>query len=303
MTTFLLLLTGKGKAQNCTDTTYTGTATFYTTGSTSYCSSPFAPDSTHSAALNAAQYDTSATCGACILITGRNGSAIAVVNDLSFSAPANSMDLSADLIPIIDSLPEIAHIQWKYVGCPVTGNVQIMMDASNPYYAQVRVVNHRYPVRKLEYFDGNVYTVLPKRNDNYFIASTGLGNGPYSFRITDILGDTILETGIPLVNDSAIYGSHQFPLCSEPNAIAQLVNATSNIRVINDASGSNRFIIVNHTPNTVEYVVYDMLGRVIARGNAAGYGQQVVVTPAVGIYVVNYPHLQDGRLSQKVAVN
>jgi len=303
MAPILLTFFTTSKAQNCPDTTYTGTATFFTPGGTSMCSAPFASDTVYTVAMNLAQYDTAATCGACLLITGPGGSAVAVVSDLCNTCTANNLDLSADLQTVIDTAVRVTPIQWKYVGCPVTSNVQLEFDVSSAFYVELRVLNHRYAVKKLEYFSGTTYTALAKNNTNYFVATSGLGSGPFSFRITDVLGDTILETGIPLVNDSVINGSHQFPLCTQPNAIAELVNANSGMQIINDASKSNRFIIANHTLNSVDYIVYDILGRVIARGTAGSYAQQLVLTPSAGVYVVHYPHLEGGRFSQKVGVN
>ena len=39
-----------------------------------------------------------------------------------------------------------------------------------------------------------------------------MGAGPFTFRITDIYGQVIVEKDIPLVLDEIIEGENQFPL-------------------------------------------------------------------------------------------
>jgi expansin (peptidoglycan-binding protein) len=73
------------------------------------------------------------------------------------------------------------------------------------------VRNHKYPVAKLEYLnDNNEWIELPRKNYNYF-ESMEMGAGPFTFRITDIYGDVIVDRDIPMILDTDIKGSVQFP--------------------------------------------------------------------------------------------
>jgi expansin (peptidoglycan-binding protein) len=46
---------------------------------------------------------------------------------------------------------------------------------------------------------------------NYFVASSGIGPGPYTFRVTDMYGHVLTDTGIPLIERGVFYGAAQFP--------------------------------------------------------------------------------------------
>ena len=73
--------------------------------------------------------------------------------------------------------------------------------------------NHRYPITRLEYLDENgQFQEIQRRHYNYF-ESDKMGAGPFTFRITDIYGQVIIDEGIPLSTDDTeiIQGHVQFP--------------------------------------------------------------------------------------------
>jgi expansin (peptidoglycan-binding protein) len=54
---------------------------------------------------------------------------------------------------------------------------------------------------------------LPRENYNYFLAEGGLGRGPLTLRVTDVRGQVIEDSGIPLGDDTEASGADQFPAC------------------------------------------------------------------------------------------
>jgi expansin (peptidoglycan-binding protein) len=48
---------------------------------------------------------------------------------------------------------------------------------------------------------------------NYFVWDSGLGPGPYSFRVTDEYGQVLTDTGIAFVEAGDRAGARQFPRC------------------------------------------------------------------------------------------
>ena len=73
--------------------------------------------------------------------------------------------------------------------------------------------NHRYPITKLEYLNENgEFVEIQRRPYNYF-ESMEMGKGPFTFRITDIYGQVIIDENIPLSTDDTeiIQGHVQFP--------------------------------------------------------------------------------------------
>jgi hypothetical protein len=75
------------------------------------------------------------------------------------------------------------------------------------------VRNHRNPLAKFEVMHNGSWVTLPRQEWNYFLASNGLGTGPFTFRVTDIFGNQIVSQGVPLLNNATYPGNAQFPRC------------------------------------------------------------------------------------------
>jgi expansin (peptidoglycan-binding protein) len=53
---------------------------------------------------------------------------------------------------------------------------------------------------------------VPRTSWNYFVQTNpGMGPGPYTFRVTDIYGNVLVDSGIPHVANGTVNGSGQFP--------------------------------------------------------------------------------------------
>ncbi len=180
-------------------------------------------------AMNTADYDDAATCGACVEIT-RDGSRTVTVTIVdqcpsSSNAPCKSghIDLSEQAFLQIGTASEgylgtgnggaVGVISWKYVACPVTGDVSYALkDPTNMYWNQILVEGHRYAISAVDVLVSGQWVSAVRQSYNYWQAGNGdMGNPPYSIRITDINGD-VIEAQLDLVaGDQA--SSQQFPVC------------------------------------------------------------------------------------------
>jgi expansin (peptidoglycan-binding protein) len=61
--------------------------------------------------------------------------------------------------------------------------------------------------------ENGAFVKVPRVNYNFFVQSSGMGPGPYTFRVTDIYGQQLIDKGIPLTVGGVVNGSGQFPPC------------------------------------------------------------------------------------------
>jgi expansin len=198
---------------------YTGEGTYYDIaqfgnfGNCSFPNSMFQPFLI--GAMNASQYGLADFCGSCAKITGPKGSVTVHIIDQCPECKQGDIDLSPAafdyLAPRIDGrIP----ISWHLVPCQNTGNIQFYIkEGSSQYWTAVQVRNHKNKITKFEYLKNNAYVQLPRQDYNYFLASSGMGVGPYTIRLTDVYGNQIVEQNIPLTLTTVLNGTKQFPAC------------------------------------------------------------------------------------------
>jgi expansin (peptidoglycan-binding protein) len=106
-------------------------------------------------------------------------------------------------------------ITWQETECPVSGPIGYRFETgSTKDYAAIQLRNTRYPVASLASIDGSgAAHTITRTDDNYFVASDGLGPGPYALRVTDQRGHVLDDTGIALDPGSDSPGAAQFPVC------------------------------------------------------------------------------------------
>ncbi|WP_437588521.1 expansin EXLX1 family cellulose-binding protein [Sorangium sp. So ce1000] len=221
-----------------------GSVTFYTLdmGSTEVnCSYPITgrnPDivghvpfggGQYFAAMNTADYNAAAMCGACVEVSRDNGRKVqAMVVDqcpiaTNPKCTAGHIDLSKAAFLQIGEEREgylgtthggaAGKISWRYIPCPTTEPVSFRLkDASNKYWNEILVEGHAHPIEKLEVEINGTWKTATRQSYNYFVVGDGnMGNAPYHVRATDINGSTVeamldLKAG----NQPA---SAQFPAC------------------------------------------------------------------------------------------
>lgn len=193
-----------------------GEATFYTVTPQVNCGLPI-PENEMIAAINDPQYADASLCGSCLSVTGPNGQVVVKVVDRCPECLAGDLDLSrAAFSQIADPIQGRVNITWQEIPCDTPSPIQYhLKNGSNPQWIAVQIRNHRHRINQLEArnHSNNQYQVIPRKQYNYFVAENGLGTGPFSFRVTDIYGNQIVDSSI-LLQENLLSNSHaQFPEC------------------------------------------------------------------------------------------
>jgi expansin (peptidoglycan-binding protein) len=199
---------------------HAGEATFYDFADGSgNCSFPATPGDLMVAAMNHTDYAASAACGACVTITGPDATSVTVrIVDQCPECPEGDLDLSPEAFALIADLQlGRVPISWVYTECDVPGPIVYhFKEGSNPFWTAVQLRDHRLPIATLEATDqSGSYVSLPRADYNFFIAEAGLGEGPYSFRVTATTGEVLSDEGIPFVDSGDAPGAAQFAGCLE----------------------------------------------------------------------------------------
>lgn len=193
-----------------------GEATYYDFADGSgNCGFPATPDDLRVGAMNHVDYAGSAVCGSCVRIDGPDGSVDVRIVDQCPECPAGDIDLSPEAFALIAPLEAgRVPISWQTIECPVTGPVVYhFKDGSNPYWTAVQIRNHRHAIARFEVQQEGAWVDVPRLDYNYFVRDSGMGEGPLSLRITDVLGNVLEDAGIPLLDDADAAGAGQFPAC------------------------------------------------------------------------------------------
>jgi expansin (peptidoglycan-binding protein) len=211
---------------------HTGEATFYTFASgAGACMFDSTPNDLMVGAMNAIDYGNSVVCGECVSLTGPNATIVIRIVDGCPGCSQGGIDLSPLAFSIIaDTALGRVPITWHVVPCGVTGLIQYhFKDGSNQWWTAVQIRNHRNPILSLEYLNQqHTYTLVNRVMYNYFVEPTGMGPGPYSFRVTDVYGHVLYDDGIPHMENSSVAGHAQFPSCDDSLSI-QLASFTATV--------------------------------------------------------------------------
>ena len=194
---------------------HTGDGTWYDADGGGNCTFPPSPDNLLVAAINHVDYADAALCGAYVQITGPDGAVIVRIVDQCPGCAAGDIDLSYEAFGQIAD-PQLGRvpIHWQLVSYPLpTPIVYHFKDGSNQWWTAVQIRNHTNPISKVEYRDADgIFHEIERQSYNYFVQHTpGLGVGPYTFRVTDYFGHTLLDEGVPHVENENVAGSGQFP--------------------------------------------------------------------------------------------
>jgi expansin (peptidoglycan-binding protein) len=193
-----------------------GRGTYYDADGSGSCSFDPSPGDLMVAALNAPDYDHAAWCGACLAVSGPRGDVVVRVVDQCPGCQHGDLDLSrqafAKIAPLSAGRVSIA---WREVACPVTGPIAYRMKArSNAQWTAIQLRNHRYAIAGLSVRGAaGAYQPIARSDDNYFVAPSGLGAGPYALRVTDVHGQVLEDTAIALGGAGSQPGAAQLPIC------------------------------------------------------------------------------------------
>jgi expansin (peptidoglycan-binding protein) len=193
-----------------------GDATYYAADGSGNCSFDPSPADLRVAAFNTDDYAGSALCGACVLVKGPDGEVTVRIVDRCPGCQKGDIDLSESAFAAISPLAKgRVPVRWTLVPCEVSGPVSYRFkEGSSQWWTAIQVRNHRFPVSKLEVRgDDGAYRAVARESYNYFVDTAGLGSGPYSLRLTDLVGHVVDEPSVELGDAVERTGSVQFPAC------------------------------------------------------------------------------------------
>ena len=207
---------GGGGACGALPAQETGDGTYYAADGTGNCSFDASPNDLMVAAMNSADYADARWCGACLDVTGPMGEIVVRVVDQCPGCKHGDLDLSQQAFEKIAPLSAgRVSITWQEVACPVSGPMQYRFkEGSSQYWTAIQVRDHRNALTKLEVQDGSgAFADVPRLDYNYFVAPSGMGTGPYTLRVTDDRGQSVVESNVVLGDGLVRTGSQQLPAC------------------------------------------------------------------------------------------
>jgi expansin (peptidoglycan-binding protein) len=199
---------------------HTGLATFYTfANGGGNCSFDPTPHDLMVGAMNTVDYAGSRICGSCVEVTGPSNNTIIIrIVDRCPGCSQGSIDLSPLAFSLLaDTTLGIIPIRWKLIPCNVSGPIVYhFKEGSNQWWTAVQVRNHRHPVLSLEYLNAQeTYKPVSRLEYNYFVEPTGMGPGPFIFRVMDIYGHVLVDSGIVHIENGDVPGHAQLPPCPQ----------------------------------------------------------------------------------------
>lgn len=167
-------------------------------------------------AMNHSDYNSAQLAGAYLEVTGELGTINMLVTDELPEGKKGDLDLYTDAFPLIAPVEKgRVPVSWKIVPLDSAEDAPVCYkykEGTTQFWCGVQVRNHRYPITRLEYLKDGEWVEIERRPYNYF-ESREMGAGPFTFRITDIYGQVIVDADIPLSTDDTeiIQGHVQFP--------------------------------------------------------------------------------------------
>ena len=205
----------KRSSRECAGPTLRGEGTYYHAAGIGNCSVELGRGHQLVAAVSTKDYRGSSLCGACVAVTGPRGSVVVRVADRCPGCRSGDLDLSRPAFARIAPLRRgRVPVTWRIVPCAVRGPVRYKFkEGSNRWWTAIQVRNHRHPIVRVEGMRRGRWVTLRRRLYNYFVASPGLGVGPYTVRITDIHGHQLVDSGLAFAPGAIVSGAAQLPAC------------------------------------------------------------------------------------------
>jgi expansin (peptidoglycan-binding protein) len=217
--------------------TIAGTATHYVLTGTGNCSYPSPPADGLYVALSPAEYHGAAACGGYVEVSGPDGSVRAEVIDQCPPCASGHIDLSeaafARIAPLSAGLVSVTYRAVANPPLPAPVALRVK-EGSSRYWLALLAMNTGNPLAsvQVESAPGD-WRDLVRADYDYWIASSGAGDGPFTVRLTDTAGHRVTVRGVTLepgvVQDTGIRmygaGSAAAPASSPPVSTAPSATA------------------------------------------------------------------------------
>jgi len=150
-------------------------------------------------ALPAVMFGGGTACGACVKVTGAQGSVTARVAANCPSCAADQIDMDEPSFNAITNGAGsgIFNVQVQSIPCPVTEGVRYAMNAgTNPFYLNLSPANFKHPVDTVQVNFGSGFNAMARTADSndFFINTGGPVGATVQIKATDIYGQVIQST-------------------------------------------------------------------------------------------------------------
>lgn len=185
--------------------TYRGVATHYDAADgDGACSFGPSPD-LMVAAMNHTDYETSAACGAYLLVRAANGASVTVrvTNECPLPCAPGQLDLSKQAFAELAGLSAgRIPVSWSLLSPATSDTISIRYKTgSSRHWCGIQALGHRNPLARLEVRTGSGWQRLTRTEYNYFLSPDGTGcGGP--LRLTDLHGERLTVEGVTVRPDA-----------------------------------------------------------------------------------------------------
>ncbi|MFG1920771.1 expansin EXLX1 family cellulose-binding protein [Cryptosporangium sp. NPDC048952] len=172
-----------------------GEATFFD-GGVGNCSYPSLPADDLYVALGPSEYSDAGACGGYLDVTGPSGSVRVKVVDQCPECEEGHIDLSREAFEqIADPEAGVVPVTYSAVTSPAVGKLSVRVkEGSSEFFLSILIDNHGNPLTNVEVSGEQ----LERTTDNHWVADGGLGNGPFSVKVTDNAGRTATIPNVTL---------------------------------------------------------------------------------------------------------
>lgn len=199
----------------CNNSIHSGEGTYYggiagTSGG--HCSLPVDANDMMHVAMNATDYNGSNSCGACVEITGPNGTITAKVVDECPECAEGDIDMTEEAFSMVaDVIDGRINISWEYVTCDTPKNISVnFKEGSSVYWTGVQFRDIEHAVSKVEYqLNNGEWEEIERKDYNYFVKAEGM-TSPMYLKATSVQGEILLFENIRLNTTENYQSALQF---------------------------------------------------------------------------------------------
>jgi len=153
-------------------------------------------------------------------------------------------------------------------------------EGSSAYWTAVQVRDALFPVVKFELKINSNFIEIPKVDYNYFLKTDGFGNGPFTFRLTDIRGEILIQENVPLLVQQVTPSKDQFKECFTTNLDLNQKDQLK-LKIQNQLYSLENF----DANSSLNYKLYSMNGNLISKGEVSD--TEILIEKSLsGIYIL-----------------
>ncbi len=179
-------------------------------------------------ALSPGAYGSAAACGSYLRVTGPDGSVTAEVVDQCPECQAGHIDLSeaafARIAPLAAGLVPVTYHTIADPPLPAPLSMRVK-EGSSAYWLALLPIGTGNALTSVQVSSpAHGWQDLAHASYNYWLATSGMGAGPFTVRLTDVLGNQATLTGITLTpgavqaTGTSMYGAGSVPAPAAPAA-------------------------------------------------------------------------------------